>query len=441
MAVLTLISFPRGAGLLQDTDTRVLLSVIREEPNPWRWFTGDWPLGNHFYRPISTAVFQIDNALYGEQAWGYGLTNAALAAACILLLFWVVRELTSKPWMAAAASGLFGLWQVAGGSGLGPLFLAAAFAALVGFFRRGSIWLILAAFTSAFWLSFAFGPMTSVRYQVVDWLPGRTASVMAVFCLISIASYARFERIGAPRRAPRPATATDLPPTKTTDPNEAQARPAWGWLGVSVAALLLALGSYEQAVMLPAILLGTAIWMAIERRRPRWWTQALFWGALVGYLALRTALVPSEVSGYQAQQLRDGPGVLLDISAYLFPAALQVSSLRIMAEGLPDTLLLLDQWLQPIGFVLGSLAIWGLAWRQKRFWQLLGAMLMSGVAFLPMAWLQVFGHYHYWPNAMRALYMVLAAQIVVQAVISAASPRAIQAPARPRPASGSLPHP
>ena len=40
--------------LLEDTDTVALLTRLREVRDPMAWFKGDWPLQNHFYRPIST---------------------------------------------------------------------------------------------------------------------------------------------------------------------------------------------------------------------------------------------------------------------------------------------------------------------------------------------------------------------------------------------------
>jgi hypothetical protein len=441
LAVITALTHARAPGLLGDSDTREILSQIRERSDPWSWFFGDWPLANHFYRPVSTLTFEIDNALYGGAAWGYGLTNALLGSACILLLFWLVRELTSSPWQSAAASSLFGVWHLTGGGTPGAwLISAAGWLSLIGLFRGGSRTLAASSFLTAQWLASEFGAMFHLRPQVLDWIPGRTASVMAVFCLASMASYARFERIGAPRRAAPAAGAEDRPPTRSTDPREGERRPAWPWLILALAGLALALGSYEQAVMLPALLLAVAVWMAVKGRKPRWALHLGFWGMLAGYIALRAAILPREASGYQSQQFRDGPGVGLDIAAYLFPAAGQWIPIRVSLESLPFSLLT-EGIYAAVAIAGGSLLFWGLAWKSRRFWLILGACLMSGLAFLPMAWLKGFGHYHYWPNALRALFLMMAAQAALSAALSAASPRAIRAPKRQRPASGSLPHP
>src|SRR5690349_12884450 len=43
--------------------------------------------------------------------------------------------------------------------------------------------------------------MTGLSARMIGWLPGRTASVMTVFCLIALAAYARYERTSARRDA------------------------------------------------------------------------------------------------------------------------------------------------------------------------------------------------------------------------------------------------
>jgi hypothetical protein len=101
-----------GPGLLEDTDTATLLRVVQERNSPLSWFLGDWPLENHFYRPVSTLLFEADRAMYGKDAAGYGTTNALLAMACVAALFWFVRELTDRPAFACAAASLFALWHL-----------------------------------------------------------------------------------------------------------------------------------------------------------------------------------------------------------------------------------------------------------------------------------------------------------------------------------------
>ena len=103
-----------GAALLTDTDTAVLLRTIRETNRPFSWFAGDWPLHNHFYRPVPTLTFELDTRLYGDDAEGYGTTSAILVILCVFALFWFIRELTDKLILSTLASMLFAFWS--GGS-------------------------------------------------------------------------------------------------------------------------------------------------------------------------------------------------------------------------------------------------------------------------------------------------------------------------------------
>lgn len=75
----------------------------------------------------------------------------------------------------------------------------------------------------------------------------------------------------------------------------------------------------------------------------------------------------------------------------------------------------------------------------KRWPLAIGALSLAWLAYLPMAWLKLFEHYHFWPMAMRSLYVVVLGWAAVEATISAGSPRALKAPPRPNPAPGSLP--
>ncbi len=444
IAVGVVLGHSRSPGLLQDTDTKVLLEKIRETQDPMAWFTGDWPLENHFYRPISTLSFEFDNAVHGSNPAGYALTNAILAAACILLFFWFLRELTDVPWMAGTATILFGLWHFQQ-SPLGWLPTAMMWAAglvwlgLLRGFRN--FWPVLLASLGLVFLAMQFGPMEPIYQIMLGWIPGRTASVMMVFVLISLAAYCRYERLTAGRMpAPEP-TAEDLPATKSTAATASAGKAPWLWLGVSVFGLILALGSYEQAVMLPASLLGVAIIFRLHhRRKPHWAFHAINWAVLFGYLALRSAVLPDTASSYQEQQFRTGPGVLLSLADYLLPGLQPLQQFWIVATVGILMALQANFWL-PLIEAGGWLAAWGSAWRDRRRWLTLGMLLLSFFAFLPMAWLHQFGHYHYWPNAMRSLYIVLLMIAVGQLVANAIAPRGIQAPPRRDPAPGSLPRP
>lgn len=427
------------ASLLQDTDTAVLLKAIREAKAPLSWFATDWPLKNHFYRPLSTLSFELDNRLYGDWAAGYGLTNALLAAGCVLLVYWLLREMYDTVWIAVLASTVFGLWHILPGPIplLPQIFALLALLASAGFARGGRFQVLVGIGGLAF-AATQFAPLNDFGFRIVGWLPGRTASTMALFALASAASYARYERLrfAAVDREP---TALDKPATKgTVVLATGSGQLAWVWVVGCWFGLVGALLCYEQAVMVPAVLLGWAVVVRLRGGRPRWSVHAVNWGILFGYLALRAAIVPTSVSGYQAQQFRNGPGVLLSIADYVFPAWNWIAVLATMLSVGWLMLLTLDPWKLVLQVFGNAAAIWQV-WKHDSRWATLFALAAAAVSYLPMAWLQQFGHYNYWPAAYRAAFAVLLAKVALDGFVSAVSPRAIQAPLRQRPAPGSLP--
>jgi hypothetical protein len=201
---------------------------------------------------------------------------------------------------------------------------------------------------------------------------------------------------------------------------------------------LLALGSYEQAVMLPALLFGVWLMFRLRGHRSAWWPHLVFWVLLFGYLVLRARLVPTDVSGYQAQQFRNGPGVWMALGDYLLPSVYPLYvGLASLSTGW--LLVLIGSFWSPIVTAVANATTYWKGWCDKQWkWHFLGFLLLSFVAFLPMAWLKTFEHYHYLPSAFRAAYVVVLAAIVAKLVVSAASLPELRAPARRGPAPGSL---
>lgn len=433
LSVWVLVTHARGNGLLEDTDTKVLLANIQARHNPLSWFAGDWPLFNHFYRPVSTLAFEFDLWRWGMNGSGFGLTNAAVASVCIWVAFWVGRELTDHAPTVGLATLAFGLAHVrlewvAAAFGL---FWILAWVCLAGF-ARGPwklkvVPVALGFLGCVFLASLVPGPL-GFASRITGWLPGRTASVMAIFALASVAAYARYERLTAGQK-PSPPTPMDLPATKGTVAAQPGKMP-WIWVVVSALALALALGSYEQAVVLPGLLTGVAVMFALQGRRVHWVCPVLFWAVLVGYLVLRHQVVPSQVSGYQAQQFRDGPGVFLDLGNYLVPGLTVLPQLQITLETGLFSLLTAAPWLYG-ALVAGNIASVAGIWHDRRRWLAIGLLLMGFVAFLPMAWLKFFAHYHYFPAVFYCLFLAVLAQIVLRWVAEAVSPPPMAAPARP----------
>src|SRR5271154_1363685 len=134
VALLTYLS--PSTKLLDDSDTTLIITEINRQHDPWRWFHHDWPLDNHFYRPLTSELFELENRIHPHDDYKWGLTCDLLAALTTLGLFLLLRELTDNPLVTPLSSGLFVLWQVNGGSLFSQLFVyAAGITLLVGLWR------------------------------------------------------------------------------------------------------------------------------------------------------------------------------------------------------------------------------------------------------------------------------------------------------------------
>ncbi len=434
-----LFAWDRSATLLEDSDTQGILAAIRAAHDPLKWFRGDWPIANHFYRPISSLVFEADNALWHENAAGYGLTNALLCFACVLLLFWALREITDRPWPTAAATVVFALWHVGPIDTLSTLVgYAAWLTLLVGAVRHRKDWRrYVPAFLTLLALSSELLPIRPLAARMLDWIPGRTASTMTLFALAAIAAYARFERL---RRLPaaRVEITPETPPVTRSAVEERPRGVAWPWFAVACVATALSLGAYEQAVMLPAVLVVVALALRLSGARPAWPLHLAFWGLLVVYAGLRWELLPHVVSSYQHQQYSSPRTAFWMEMQYLYPP---LGGLLGILETLSTSWLLL---LQPDTYtpvVRAIVLTTGYLQTRKEAVLALVGWAGSAVAYLPMAAFKLFEHYHYWPMAMRSAFVVAMGIVALRLTASAWCPPTRPAPPRPRPAPGSLPHP
>lgn len=427
--------------LLQDSDTRVLLAALRQRDDPWSWFVSDWPLQNHFYRPLTALSFECDWRMWGDRAAGYAWTNALLAAACVLALAWLVWELFRTTWQALLAACLLTVWLRDSGPILATASTFAAWAILLlGLVLRRHLGAPLVAAAVLWYLGSELSGISPLLTRVVQWLPGRTASLMALFGLVALASYARYVRAGSQEPIQPPSKPTDPPPTKSTPAPGPRSHDVWVWLAISLAATALALASYEQAVMLPVVI-AAAAWVLHRRGyRVPWWSLAAFWVVLGLYLVVRTACVPLGPSEYQLQQLRTGPGVRLSLLEYFLPGLLALEPIWInfqLGLGALWVPQLYAQCAKLVSFVVTSVVALGSRERSD----VIGGWSMSGLAFLPLAWAKHFDHYHFWPMALRTVLVVALVRVAGRAAVNAVSRPAVQAPPRRDPAPGSLPRP
>lgn len=446
--VVVLAHHASSGSLLEDSDTIGILKGIAQRGDVWSWFRTDWPLENHFYRPLATVSFALDQHLYGQLAAGYGWTNATLCAASVLGLAWFLREVTNRKDLTVLGTALFTSWIIDGFGVLArALTLVAVVTLLVGIYRhRTHVKHYLVACLALLFVRPEVLGLRSLYFRTEAWLPGRTATLMTVFALVGMAAYARYERLSAQHSASAKPTPLDPPATRTSrQTSERKARAPWVWALVSVLMVAAALATYEQAVMLPAALVGVAVSLRLQGFRPRWGWQAPFWALLIGYLALRYQIIPHGESPYQAQQMRtSSTGVLLTLAGYALPLGTSIPEFRAALSLDPLA------WIAPL---LGApLGMWGFPYAvaqnisafivAKRQWiACLTGWALSCLAYLPMAFVKEFDHYHFWPMALRSLMVAGLLIALKDAVFSAWSPRVLQAPKRSAPAPGSLPHP
>ena len=434
-----LFAWSRSPALLQDSDTRGILAAIRAAHDPLKWFRGDWPIANGFYRPISALTFEMDNALWGGNAAGYGLTNAALCFACVLGLFWLLREVTDRPGVSATGALVFSLWHV------GPIFRIADLAALaawatliVGVVRHRGDWrTYLPAFLTLLALANELLPTRPLAARMIDWIPGRTASTMTFFALLALAAYARFERLRRPPVLPSAPTPETPPATRNSRTPPAKGV-AWPWAGVAVLATALALGSYEQAVTLPALLALVALAFRLGGARPAWPLHGVFWALLALYAGLRWELLPHVATGYQRQQFSSLATAFRMETEYLFPPLFSLLAVPSLLAVGPLLLLTTAPYAPLVQTVVTGVGY--LQARRERTLALLG-YVGSAVAFLPMSAFKLFGHYHYLPMALRSAFVVAMGAVALRLALTAWSPRGLPAPPRSCPAPGSLPRP
>lgn len=441
-AVGVMFRWDRSPALMSDTDTIGILKGIREAHDPLKWFRGDWPIENHFYRPVASLTFEADNALYHDNAAGYGFTNVLLCAVCVLLLFWFLREVTDRPLVAALGSALFALWHTSEAIYLSNWAAYAAWATLVvGVVRhRRDVRRYFPAFLTLLTLSIELIPRRMLEGRMIDWIPGRTASTMTVFALAALASYARFERL-RPARAEKLEITPETPPaTRNTEEAKTQGV-AWPWAVLAAFFTAGALGSYEQAVMLPALCAVVAVAFWIRGYRPAWGLHAVFWALLVGYLGLRWGLLPHTVSGYQKQQYSSTRTAFWEVMSYLYPPLQGIVGLPASFDGGIYALFNTEMSgpYQPIWQAI--VITTGYIQARKELVLLVVGLIGSTVAYLPMAWFKMFEHYHYWPIAMRSGFVVGLGLVAWRLALTAWCPPARLAPRRPHPAPGSLPRP
>ncbi len=383
LLTLWIAAFPsRLTEMLKDSDTVGILAGIKQRGNPISYFWTDWPLDNHFYRPFPSLSFAFDAWLWPDWTLGFAISNAVIVALLVPLVFWLGKFLSDSDWVGLGSAVLFTLW-VKGipmlSFSLGfVVFWTAGFALLWGLDSSKRL-----GFVGFWWLLYGLiQPIVALNYRTVGWLPGRTATIMALFAFGAMIAWVIAFR------------------SKKN-----------GLYWAAGILFFCALASYEQAAMLPGLLI--ILWLVLRDRSGPFLKSVpkLALGVpfliLGGYAVLRTMILPASQSKYQSQQFRDfGGGVITSLGDFFFPATREWIVIQSWASLLPESLILPNFYLALLNIclsLLGLIYIYKLEERTKILW----LWFASFVAFSPMAFLHMFEHYYYFPMALRAIAIAM----------------------------------
>lgn len=383
-----------NAPLRTDTDTAAMLDAMREAGGLagwWHWFTGDWFLHNGFYRPTTCLSLLIDYSLYGETGWGYRLTNWLLAVLTAMG-FYVILQWFARRWLSYVFAEE---WQIRLFSLVGAVTLSLQQTDAVSILRRISAWWLV-----ALWIGIASAGSWAGRKEAWKlflrnhwWRLGLAAG--AFFWGWDRAVHSGFDRliVWAPSRTALLSSCLSVWSLWWSI--------RWGDTGrcrFLLAASLLyagAVGAYEQPIMMVPLVAVLAVAMRRQWKRRAWAAFAIFAVIATGYLALRFALLPSALSGYQQQQLRSNPALgILHFAQTLLPVWSHFRYWKTVGLN-PYLFFFKDAWdilVADIAFVGVLVAFWR-SWRWFVWW-----LLWQGMTYLPMSLLHPFEHYYYLPQ-------------------------------------------
>jgi hypothetical protein len=371
----------------QNWDTRSFAHLIPLEKNPLSWFWSDWPLKNGFYRPIPALSFLFDIKLFGPHFQLYRIQEFVVAIACAFASTWLVWEITRRKKWAIASGMLFSILQTDVGLRLELAWTLPILTAIYGhhLYKRGLlapialIQLVILTVVLGYELSKPPGEGDWYRgtfgYRSMGWPPGRTSAFLALTALTCLAAFARWLRDW------------DLK-----------------WLGISILGFGVSFLNYEQAVILPALLVGVLV-----VTRPFEWKRALLPIALsVVFTALywrwHVVHIPMNTA-YQYYHRRGNVSAILDVVEYLMPGT---HGLGLFSHAFH--LAQLKPCFTDIRFlgILLSIAttIWVFQSLDRNVRWSIFAILASAVAFAPLCLAKPLYHYAYFSSCLRPLFWV-----------------------------------
>jgi len=382
----------------ENSDTRVIADRLQQPYHPSQWFTGDWALGNGFYRPVPTLSFALDVQLWGLNYRLYKIQNWLIAAACSLLVVWFVWELLRSAYFALGSGVLFAGWQ----SGVIELvpwdlvgWVCLLFILVYGALQGRTLfwkWALFGSILFVIGYEMSFPVLVrdihnaSFSYRAMGWPPGRTSTLMTLFALISLASYCRFER---------------------------EKHGSWEWL--ALAGLAGAFGCHEQAITLPFLLVLCCVFLRFQGVRVRWHFLIVPFLLLGAYLYFHTHFIPADTD-YRNQRMRGTNPARDALIAWGFPVWHDVLYLIGWVRDMDTELLwftpvTLSFWLSSVRTLTYSVVFVHL----RKDWSLpLLGLFGSAIAYGPLAFVLPLQHYYYFPLVIRVIFVLVLGRCILR---------------------------
>jgi hypothetical protein len=367
----------------ENLDTRVILQRLQQPHSVWAVVCGRLGAGQRFLSPAAQrAVSEWTTGCGATILLGWKWTNGLLATASCACAggVWCIRS-RGVSRVALSAGLAFTLWQTGFAPtiplwvGFGALAAGVAFGYWQGDWRWGVVWGALAFALVVEWGFIADLPdihTQSFAYRAMGWIPGRTATLMALFALLALWGAAGCARTGRAR-----------------------------WAALAIGGFIGAMLCYEQFAALP-LLMALAVWAV---RPPR--ALAIRAGAvclaclllLAPYAAFYRAHIPTQTQ-YHQQRVKRQKTLPMTALTWLAPPAPEAWTQVDLAHTAPFSLLFPWFWLAQVGLAAYLVALrYGL---RSRFGWL--GWLGSLLAYAPAAPLLPLMHYYYLPAALRALW-------------------------------------
>jgi hypothetical protein len=177
-------------GTMGGPDMNVIVERLEEDHSAaavGSWFTGPWVQSDDYYRPLVSVLHWADFMLWGDDGWGFGLTNALIIAATFPALTWLCARGFGYPWAGPVAAAALTRFEPAADMIHWPAWRTDAFCGL---------FLLLATAAALVWLREGRrrSLLVALATLLLALLSKETALVWPAFAAVTVLLMARNRR-------------------------------------------------------------------------------------------------------------------------------------------------------------------------------------------------------------------------------------------------------